>query len=93
MFSESYPLQFWSRLQNDLNQYRVDKINDLLTEKDMLSVRDLYQKIKSILSQENAERMFGITDSELLDLHDLIDRRFQQMVTDTHETDEILMKQ
>jgi hypothetical protein len=59
----------------------------------MLSVRDLYQKIKSILSQENAERMFGITDSELLDLHDLIDRRFEQMVTDTHETDEILMKQ
>ena len=84
-------MQFWNRLQPDLDL--ISKINDMLTEQDMLSVRDLYQKIKSILSQENAERMFGITDSELLDLHDLIDRRFQQMVTDTHETDEILMKQ
>lgn len=49
----------------------------MLEEKDMLSVRDLYQKLKHILSQENVERIFGITDSQLLNLHDTIDKRFE----------------
>jgi len=46
--------------------------------------------LKQILSQENAERLFGITDIQLLDLHDTIDRRFEQMVSDSLETDELL---
>jgi hypothetical protein len=33
--------------------------------------------------------LFGITDSQLLDLHDTIDRRFEKMVTDTLDTDEL----
>jgi len=58
---ESYVMQFWNRIQPDLD--RISKINDMLSEEHMHSVRDLYQKIKSILSQDNAERLFGITDS------------------------------
>lgn len=54
-------MQFWNKIQPDLD--RISKINDMLEERDLMSVRDLYKKIKHILSQENAERIFGITDT------------------------------
>ena len=61
----------------------------MLEESDLISCRDLYRKLKHILSQENAERLFGITDTQLLNIHDTLDRRFELMVTDNPETDEI----
>ena len=54
-----------------------------------MSVRDLYKKIKVVLSQENTERIFKITDTQLLDLHEQIDRKFEAMLTDNKETDDI----
>lgn len=35
----------------------------MLQEQDLISVRDLYKKIKEILSQVNTERIFKITDN------------------------------
>jgi hypothetical protein len=61
----------------------------MLEECDLVSCRDLYQKLKKILSQDNAERLFGITDTQLLNLHETLDKRFELMVTDNTETDEI----
>jgi len=61
----------------------------MLEESDLVSCRDLYRKLKQILSQDNAERLFGITDTQLLNLHETLDRRFELMVTDNTETDEI----
>ena len=54
-----------------------------------MSVRDLYKKIKEVLSQENTERIFQITDTQLLDLHEQIDHKFEQVLTDNLDTDEI----
>ena len=34
-----------------------------LTEDDFTCVRDLYKRIKEILSCENAERVFGLADT------------------------------
>lgn len=62
---------------------------DLITEQDLISVRDLYKRIKEILSQENTERIFKITDNQLLKLHADIDAKFEQMLTDNHETDDV----
>jgi hypothetical protein len=62
----------------------------MLEEKDLLCVRDLYKKLKTILSQENAERIFGITDGQLLALHKTLDRRFEKMISDNLETDELM---
>ena len=64
-------------------------MNEYLEESDLMSVRDLYKKIKEVLSQENTERLFKITDTQLLDLHEQIDRKFEAMLTDNLETDEI----
>jgi len=61
----------------------------MLEERDLVSCRDLYQKLKKILSQDNAERLFGITDTQLLNLHEILDKRFELMVTDNTETDDI----
>ena len=47
----------------------ISEINDYLEEKDFMCVRDLYKKVKEILSQQNTERIFDITDTQLLDLH------------------------
>jgi hypothetical protein len=54
-------MQFWQHIQPELDQ--VSKIHCMLEESDLQSVRDLYRKIKQILSQENTERIFGITDA------------------------------
>jgi hypothetical protein len=54
-----------------------------------MSVRDLYKKIKEILSQPNTERMFDITDTQLLELHDSIDEKFEWLLTDNELTDRI----
>ena len=64
-------------------------MNEYLEESDLMSVRDLYKKIKEVLSQENTERIFKITDTQLLDLHEQIDQKFEAMLTDNLETDEI----
>lgn len=55
-----------------------------------MSVRDLYKKIKEILSQENTERTFCLADTnQLLELHDYIDEKFELFLTDNTVTDQI----
>lgn len=55
-----------------------------------MSVRDLYKKIKEILSQENTERIFGLSDTnQLLELHDFLDEKFELLLTDNKYTDQI----
>jgi capsule polysaccharide export protein KpsE/RkpR len=51
----------------------ASKINDYLEESDMLSVRDLYMKLKEILSQEGMDKALGINDTQVLELHDVLD--------------------
>jgi hypothetical protein len=58
----------------------------------LISVRDLYRRIKEILSQDNTERTFRITDDQLLRLHSDIDAKFEQMITDNAETDDVFNK-
>jgi hypothetical protein len=41
----------------------ISEINDYLEERDFMCVRDLYKKVKEILSQPNTERIFDITDT------------------------------
>lgn len=64
-------MQFWNRIQPDLDM--ASKINDYLEESDMLSVRDLYMKLKEILSQEGMDKALGINDTQVLELHDVLD--------------------
>lgn len=55
-----------------------------------MSVRDLYKKIKEILSQENTERIFGLVDTnQLLELHDFLDEKFELLLTDNKHSDQI----
>lgn len=55
-----------------------------------MSVRDLYKKIKEILSRENTERIFGFSDTnQLLELHDFLDDTFELLLTDNVVTDQI----
>lgn len=67
----------------------LSKINDFLDEQDFISIRDLYKKIKQILTQPNTERLFDITDTQLLDLHDSIDEKFELLLTDNELTNRI----
>ena len=67
----------------------LTQLNEYLVDADLISVRDLYKKIKEVLSQENTERIFQITDTQLLELHEQIDHKFEQMLTDNLETDDI----
>jgi hypothetical protein len=56
-------------------------------------VRDLYKKVKLVLSQENSERIFGLKDTKLLlDLHSNIDKKFDAMLTNNLETDQLFMR-
>ena len=50
-------------------------------------MRDLYKKVKEALSQPNTERIFDITDSQLLELHDSIDEMFELVLTNNDFTD------
>lgn len=52
-----------------------------------MCVRDLYKKIKEILSQPNTERIFDISDTELLSLHSSIDEKFEIVLTDNPVTE------
>lgn len=67
----------------------LNKINDYLEESDFISVRDLYKKVKEILTQPNTERLFDITDTQLLELHDSIDEKFEWLLTDNELTERI----
>ena len=88
--TDSYTLQFWSKLRQDIGLFdSLTQLNEYLEDRDLMSVRDLYKKIKVVLSQENTERIFKITDTQLLDLHEQIDRKFEAMLTDNKETDDI----
>ena len=58
-----------------------------MEDKDLMSVRDLYKKIKTVLSQENTERLFQITDQQLLYLHEQIDEQYEAILTDNLDTD------
>ncbi len=89
MNSENYSLYFWDILHSDPLFSSLSKLNDFLEESDFISVRDLYKKIKEILAQPNTERIFDITDSQLLELHDSIDEKFELLLTDNDLTDRI----
>jgi hypothetical protein len=69
--TECYALQFWSKLHTDVHIFeQLSEINESLEECDFMSVRDLYRKVKMVLSQDNSERVFGLKDTKLLlDLH------------------------
>lgn len=54
-----------------------------------MCVRDLYKKIKEILSQPNTERIFDITDTQLLELHESIDEKFEMVLTNNPLTESI----
>lgn len=54
-----------------------------------MCVRDLYKKIKEVLSQPNTERLFDITDTQLLDLHRSLDEKFELLLTHNPMTDRI----
>ena len=72
--TDSYTLQFWSKLRQDVGIFdSLTQLNEYLEDSDLMSVRDLYKKIKEVLSQENTERIFQITDTQLLELHEQID--------------------
>ena len=87
--SDSYTLYFWDMLHSDPIFSNISEINDYLEEKDFMCVRDLYKKIKEILSQPNTERIFDITDTQLLDLHNSIDEKFEVLLTHNPYTDHI----
>jgi hypothetical protein len=66
MNTENYSVYFWELLQvnSDLfGQSLASQISEYLVESDFICVRDLYKKIKEILSCENTERQFGFTDT------------------------------
>ena len=76
--TDSYTLQFWSKLRQDVGIFdSLTQLNEHLEDSDLMSVRDLYKKIKEVLSQENTERIFQITDTQLLELHEQIDQKFE----------------
>jgi hypothetical protein len=55
-----------------------------------MCVRDLYKKIKEVLSQPNTERIFGFTDTnQLLETHDFLDELFELALTDNAITDKV----
>lgn len=60
-----------------------------LDESDFISVRDLYKKIKEVLSQPNTERKFDITDNQLLELHDFLDEAFEMLLTNNDVTEKV----
>ena len=66
MNTQCYTIAFWNKLQQDVALFDAlsqASFSDILQEEDLISVRDLYKKIKEILSQENTERIFKITDT------------------------------
>ncbi|CDW79536.1 dna binding and zinc-finger domain-containing protein [Stylonychia lemnae] len=87
--SDNYTLYFWDMLHSEPLFSSLNKINDYLSESDFISVRDLYKKVKEILTQPNTERLFDITDTQLLELHDSIDEKFEWLLTDNELTERI----
>ena len=93
MNTDNYSVLFWELLQanNDLfGQNLAPTLSEYLEESDFLCVRDLYKKIKEVLSQENTERTFGFKDTnQLLEIHDYLDEQFDLALTDNLVTDQI----
>ena len=49
--TDSYTLQFWSKLRQDIGIFdSLTQLNEYLEDTDLMSVRDLYKKIKEVLS-------------------------------------------
>ena len=66
MNTENYSVYFWELLQSNneiFGQHIAQKVCEHLDESDFMSVRDLYKKIKELLSQENTERIYELTDT------------------------------
>lgn len=93
MNTDNYSVYFWELLQvvNDRFGANIASlISEYLEEKDFSCVRDLYKRIKEILSQENTERIFGFSDTnQLLELHDFLDELFERVLTDNEFTTQI----
>lgn len=94
MNTDNYSVYFWEILQQGSSDLFgpgiAQQICDHLEEVDFMSVRDLYKKIKQVLSQENTERVFNLADTnQLLELHDYIDEKFELLLTDNTVTDQI----
>ena len=91
--ADNYPILFWELLQANnaqFNQNLASQVCEYLEDRDFMCVRDLYKKIKEILSQDNAERIFGFNDTnQLLDLHDYLDQQFDLVLTDNQFTDDV----
>ena len=46
-------------------------------------MRDLYKRIKEVLSCDNAERVYGLADTaQLLEIHEFLDESYEILLTD-----------
>lgn len=86
MSVENYSVVFWDFLQTNTEMFEpnfAQMVAHQLEEEDFNCVRDLYKRIKEIISCENAERVFGLTDTaQLLEIHEYLDEMFEIVVTD-----------
>lgn len=86
MSVENYSVVFWDFLQTNTEMFEpnlAQMVAQQLTEDDFTCVRDLYKRIKEILSCENAERVFGLADTaQLLEVHEFLDEMYEIVLTD-----------
>lgn len=83
---DNYSVVFWDFLQTNTEMFEpnlVQMVSSELREEDFGCVRDLYKRIKEIMTCENAERVFGLQDTaQLLEIHEYLDEMFEIVLTD-----------
>ncbi len=87
--SDCYAMYFWEMLHSDTLFASLSKINDFLEDKEFCCIQLLYKKVKEVLSRDNTERFFDISDMQLLELHDFIDETFEMLLTDNETTTKV----
>lgn len=83
-----YCCNFWSIITKDPLILSLEGLEDMVTEEDATCLRDLYTKLKEIFSN-NPEYIFDIDYQQTRDIHYLLDKTYEELLTDNSVTDNI----
>ena len=73
---------FWSIIVKDPLLISLEGLEDMIKEEDASCLRSLYTRLKEIFCN-NPETVFGIDDNQVKEIHMMLDKTYNDMLTDT----------
>ncbi|CAI2359432.1 unnamed protein product [Moneuplotes crassus] len=85
---DKYSCQLWSRIIKDPLINNCEGLEDMISKEDASCLRSLYTRLKEIFCND-PEYRFELDDQQIRDIHYLLDKTYEDLLTDNPITDEI----